>query len=295
MKRLPRSVKQGPLRLGKWQVNAYVLDSGMRLISRKDSFSIFSSEPEHIKNELSSLVKHPSMRDLPNSVAAMAFLDPQKFVDNSGKTIEGTDAESVVAVCRFFLRAREYKLIDTRIASTLAQVAESLIVSIAHVGLAALIDEATGFQQIREKNALQALLDQYLRKELAVWAKRFPDEFYMQIFRLKGWDWQGMRINRPGVVGMYTRDIVYARIAPGVLVELERRNPSDGHGKRTDKHHQWLTDDIGHPALQQHLYAVIGLMRASSSWSQFNTLLKRSFPRKGDQLDLLDLSESDLD
>ena len=31
--------------------------------------------------------------------------------------------------------------------------------------------------------ALQAILDAYLRKELA-WAKRFPDEFDRQIFRL---------------------------------------------------------------------------------------------------------------
>ena len=56
--------------------------------------------------------------------------------------------------------------------------------------------------------------DRFLRKELAAWAKRFPDEFYQQIFRLQGWEWKGMSINRPQAVGHYTKDIVYARLAP---------------------------------------------------------------------------------
>ncbi len=36
-------------------------------------------------------------------------------------------------------------------------------------------------QETRDKKALQAILDRYLRRELATWAKRFPDEFYRQI------------------------------------------------------------------------------------------------------------------
>jgi len=39
----------------------------------------------------------------------------------------------------------------------------------------ALVDEATGYQEIRDRLALQAILDRFLRKELAAWAKRFPD------------------------------------------------------------------------------------------------------------------------
>ncbi|WP_442886434.1 P63C domain-containing protein [Candidatus Binatus sp.] len=39
--------------------------------------------------------------------------------------------------------------------------------------------------------------------------------------------------------------------------ELEVRNPIES-GRRKAKHHQWLTEDIGRPALAQHLYAVIG-------------------------------------
>ena len=95
-----------------------------------------------------------------------------------------------------------------------------------------------------------------------------------------------MSINRPQVVGTYTRDIVYSRLAPGIVEELERRNPRDEHGERKGKHHQLLTDDIGHPALAQHLYAVLALMRIAPNWRTFKSILQSAFPLKGDQLEL---------
>ncbi|MCH7752817.1 MAG: hypothetical protein IH898_11760, partial [Planctomycetes bacterium] len=49
---------------------------------------------------------------------------------------------------------------------------------------------------------------------------------------------------RPGVVGKYTNDIVYERLAPGVLDELRVRNPTDHKGRRRAKHHQWLSRDV---------------------------------------------------
>jgi hypothetical protein len=129
------------------------------------------------------------------------------------------------------------------------------------------------------------MLDSLLRKELAAWAKRFPNEFYEHIFRLRGWKWKGRGTNPPQAVAGYTKDIVYARLAPQILEELERRNPVDG-GRRRAKHHQWLTEDVGHPALAQHLHAVITLMRVSRNWGQFKLMLDTAHPKRGDTLQL---------
>jgi hypothetical protein len=96
------------------------------------------------------------------------------------------------------------------------------------------------------------------------------------IFRLRNWTLghtKGNRAYRPQIVANYTKDLVYARLAPGILRELEARNPIDEHGHRKAKHHQWLTEDVGHPALAQHLHAVIGLMRAANSWDDFKNML----------------------
>ncbi|MBC7620138.1 MAG: P63C domain-containing protein [Candidatus Saccharibacteria bacterium] len=158
--------------------------------------------------------------------------------------------------------------------------------SLAKVGIAALVDEATGYQEVRDRDALQALLDKYLLQEHAAWAKRFPDDFYRQMFRLKNWEFPTPGGARPGVVGRYTLDIVYERLAPGLVDELKERNPKSEAGHRKTKHHQWLTDDVGHPALTNHIHAVMGLMRASKTWEMFKTLLDSAFPKKGTQFRL---------
>jgi hypothetical protein len=66
---------------------------------------------------------------------------------------------------------------------------------------------------------------------------------------------------------------------PGALDELNKRNPSDGHGHRKHKHFQHLTDKFGHPKLKDHLGDVVLLMKDSNSWPEFRRLLERVKPR----------------
>ena len=84
----------------------------------------------------------------------------------------------------------------------------------------------------------------------------------------------------------YTNDIVYARLAPGVLEDLKARNPVLPSGNRKNKHHQWFMPDLGHPKLKEHLAAVIALMRAAANWGQFQRSLKRAFPVLNDQYEM---------
>ena len=183
-----------------------------------------------------------------------------------------------------YLRARAAGKLKGR-QKEIADQAEILGRGLMRLGIVALVDEVTGFQEVRDRDALQEILTIFLRTELAAWAKRFPDEFYRQIYKLRGWQWKGRAVNPPQVVAYYTKDIVYARLAPGILTELEKRNPS-AQGGRKHKHHQWLTDDVGHPALAQHLHAVITLMRISTTWDQFMLWLDQAHPRRGDTLQL---------
>jgi hypothetical protein len=91
---------------------------------------------------------------------------------------------------------------------------------------------------------------------------------------LRNWPWKGRSKNPPQAVAGYTKDIVYARL-----------DPIEG-GRRKAKHHQWLTDDVGNPALAQHLHAVITLMRVAMNWSQFKAMLDVAHPKRGDTLQL---------
>lgn len=215
---------------------------------------------------------------------------PVKYRTVDGGMALGYEASLLPKVCEIYLKARDADALTSQ-QQHIAKACEILLRGLATVGIIALVDEATGYQQVRDREALQQILDKYLRKEFAVWASQFPDSFYKEIFRLRNWQWKGMKINRPQCVAAYTKDFVYSRLAPDLLKELETRNPTDETGKRKAKHYYWLTEDIGHPALSQHLHAVIGLMRASDDWDQFKKMINRAFPKRSLQKELFNLED----
>ena len=47
-----------------------------------------------------------------------------------------------------------------------------------------MVDEATGYEEIRARRALATILEKFIIKELRPWTRTFPYEFYEQIFRL---------------------------------------------------------------------------------------------------------------
>ncbi|RKH12813.1 hypothetical protein D7V97_07425 [Corallococcus sp. CA053C] len=130
----------------------------------------------------------------------------------------------------------------------------------------------------------EAVAKLFVRTTLGAWTKRFPDEFYWHIYRMRGWPWQNMEVNHPQVVASYTINFVYERLAPGLLSQLEKQNPANERGSRKARHHQYLTEDIGHPALEMHLHAVLCIMRGSSTWEHFLLALDRFHPRQGRNL-----------
>lgn len=274
-----------PLRIAGMEIPCYVLEDGRRVLVRSAILKALnmSGGSAHAGLEGDRLVKFVSTKAIKPYVSdelIQALTKPILISTPHGPLAHAAEATVLADLCDAVLDARlKGDLHHQQI--HIAEQCEILVRGFARVGIIALVDEATGYQEARTREALQAILDKYLLKEFAAWARRFPDEFYHEMFRLKGWQWRGLKVGRsPGVVGRYTNDIVYERLAPGLLQELQERNPKNEKGYREHKHHQLLTDDVGHPALAQHLYAVIGLMRACSSWDQFYRMMQRAFPKR---------------
>jgi hypothetical protein len=207
-----------------------------------------------------------------------------------GKTVVGYNAELLPEICDVMLKARREGLLKYSRQRMIADQCEILLSAFARVGLIALIDEATGYQYTRAKEALVKILEKFISKELLKWVKTFPDEFYKLMFSLKGWRFNPLSVKRPIVVGRLTNNLVYERLAPGVLTELRRLNPKTEKGTRPHRHHQWLTEDIGHPKLREHLASLISLMRAAANWADFYRMVQRALPRYGD-LPLIEYGE----
>jgi hypothetical protein len=99
------------------------------------------------------------------------------------------------------------------------------------------------------------------------------------MFRLRNWQFNEKTTARPPLVGKLTNDLVYQRLAPGVLKRLREKNPVVSHGRRRHKHFQWLTENIGDPKLREHLAVVTDFMKVSDTWKQFIALLDRARPK----------------
>jgi hypothetical protein len=210
---------------------------------------------------------------------------PIEFEDSNGRRIFGFRAKSLPMVCGFFIDALENKqLLPGQV--HIGERCKILIRGLATVGIIAMVDEATGYQDVRAREALAKILDEFLKNELGKWAKRFPDEFYREMFRLRGWRWNPFSVRRPSVVGHLTVDVVYKRLAPGVLNELKLKAERNERGKLKRHYHRWLTEDVGHPRLQEHLSATIALMKVSENWDQFTKMLDVAKPRWSPQLTL---------
>ena len=282
-----KATHTGEIFLGNVAIPCHVLEDGSRVISGRAMQNSLGFSKNASGSALTRFVETKLQKFLPEDVIEK-LKNPLVFdrVGGGGSAPEtyGNEGTILIDVCDALIQARKKKDFLTETQRQYADAAEMIIRSVAKVGIIALIDEATGYQEVRDKRALQALLDKYLQKELAAWAKRFPDEFYKEMFRLRGWNWSFLK--RPSYVGKLTNDLVYERIAPGLLEELQKRNPKDETGKTKGRHHQLFTEEVGHPALAQHLYAVVGLMRACANWDEFYRLLQRSFGKKNDQLSL---------
>lgn len=221
--------------------------------------------------------------DLRRATEPIVFRSPRGG-GKGGNRAFGYAAELLPKVCDVYLRARrEGALLRQQV--HVAEACEILYGALAESGIVGLVDEATGYQAVRSRTALQDIFNAFLRRELAAWVQRFPEDFYRELYRLRGWEWRGMSVGRPQVVAYYTVDLVYSRLLPHIMDELESRMPRTASGRRKGKLHQLFSEDVGHPALAQHIYSVVTLMRVADDgdWEHFMRMLDRAHPRKTDK------------
>jgi hypothetical protein len=212
-----------------------------------------------------------------------ALRQPFTYITPGGRRALGYPAEILPQVCEVYLEARhQHKIRKSQEPASWA--AEVLLRGLARVGITALVDEATGYQDARAKDALAKILEAYVAKELQPWVRTFPPDYYREMFRLRGLDYPRDTPKRPQYFGRLTNDIVYRRIAPGVLSELKRVQIKDDEGRPKHKLFQRLTTNAGYPKLREHLGSVVTLMKLSRDWGEFRNMLDRIHPRYGDTM-----------
>jgi hypothetical protein len=290
---LPNAVfgsSERPLIIGGIEIPCYVLEDRRRVLVQRalqTSIGMSTSGGSEGAQRLAIFVEGLARKGVDCNDLAVRIRNPILFrPTGGGKAAYGYEATIINDVCDAVLDARKIKGALAPQQQHFAKQCELLLRGLARVGIIDLVDRATGYDRFRFRENIDEAIERFIAKELQPYARFFPDEFYEQIFRLNVWPYDSTSSKRPGVVGHWTNDIIYARLAPGILDELHRQTPRDDKGRLKNKLTQRLTSDIGHPKLKDHLTMVVALMRAARNWRDFYALLDRSLPRYNTTLEL---------
>jgi hypothetical protein len=290
--KVPLAHHTGTIRIGTTELDCAVLDDGTRLVSQGHILQALgrSASTGRRRNDAAITPPFLSASNLRPFVSPEleAELKPIEYRTEGSKPVAtGYPAATLPMICEVYLAADDAgRLLPSQ--QKARDAASVLIRGLARVGITALVDEATGYQDVRDRDELQRLLESYVEEAFHPWVKRFPDEFFKEIYRIYRLSNTKHRSNHPQFIGNFINDYVYGALPSGVLDELRRVNPANESGNRPRKHHQHLTQETGNRHLDLQIATVITLMKISSGKEEFKALFKKRFPRAKRVLTVVD-------
>jgi hypothetical protein len=283
---LPKATHAGELKIGDISLPCYVLDDGSRVLSARGINFAFSGStggglsnpsPDGARN-LPRILSSKSIKSLITEDFMARLMEPKEFRPlHGGRSAFGYDAAILPEMCEVIIDAYKLGSIKSEKAKDKADI---LIRGFARVGIVALVDEATGYEKDRVAGSLAKILEAFIAKELQPYVKTFPADYYEQLFRIYNLPYPpiGNKSWRPSFIGKITNDVIYARLAPDILPELKK---AASKAERKSKLHQWLTNDIGHPKLREHLASIITILKLSNTPKEFKDNVDRIHTRYG--------------
>ncbi|QQO20106.1 P63C domain-containing protein [Bradyrhizobium diazoefficiens] len=291
--KLLKSVASGILNLGSAQLECAVLDdeNHTRVLTQAGFLTALDRAPKPNSGGGGAVANLPVFlqaknlesfisKELEWSSTPIVF-EASKGGGLSGRSL-GYRAQLLPDVCWVYHNAQiAGKLLPSQM--HVAEKCTALLRALTNVAIDALVDEATGWQYLREKDDLQKLLAAYMSSELMPWTERFPREFYKEMFRLWNWQWPPANSDKggpqgPRYAGKLTNKLVYDQLPPGVADGLKNKTPADANWQRKDRLHQWLNEEIGQPHLEKQVAVATNIMKVCDDKDEFMMKFERAFP-----------------
>jgi len=300
---LPRASHDGPLQIGDAVLIAAVLTNGKRLLSQGTVLQAIGrsrtpkggtggfSNVDQLPFFLSAEVLKPFI-----SEELLMSTTPIHFRLKKGAKTVGYDAMLLPMICEVYLNFRDYLQLElaskddprVKTAETMMKryghiiaACDSLMRGLARRGIIALVDDATGYQNERVLEDIQRLvIEAYVTPKLQTWTRKFPHEFFREVYRLHGWDYKPGQLKHPSYVGKFINKYVYDALPVGVADELRLTLPKNEKGNRKAKLWQALTTETGSPHLDKQLNDDILLMQVSDTPEEFDAHWQRVFGKQ---------------
>jgi hypothetical protein len=273
--KLPRATHEGVLTIGNADIACANLDNGMRVLTQS-SFMLALGRARQAKgrdyydgdvNMPAFLTAKNLKTFIPNDLAVTS--SQIEFAAKNGMRAFGYSADLMPKVCYVFLDAKEAGALN-HTQEHIAEQAKILVRGFAHIGIRALVDEATGFQLERPRRDLEEQLRRFLSESLRKWVRTFPADYFKHLCRLRGVEFRD-DMKLPQYFGTLTNNLIYRRIAPGLLKRLKERRVEIG--RPNEKLHSGLSLDVGVPEVLVHLGVVVGLMKIHTNYEAFEKQL----------------------
>ena len=298
---LPRASHQGLMPIGDVQIEVYRLHDGRRLIAKAAMAKALTLKSEGgnaflrtvTRKGVRSAISDDLWEKIENPIT-FRYLDTDSR-DSQGGTADGYEATTLIEVCDALIQARNDKLLAPS-QHFLALQAEIIVRSAAKLGIVALVDAATGYIEDVKKEEYLRLWQDFVSKEFRQWEAEFPNQFADMIYKIYGIKRKDPKsFKHPQFFGWFTRKYIYHPLANSrgaILDLLDDANPVVyAGGTRRYKLHSFLSEQVGLPALRQHLWQTIGIGNASRDKAVFQRNFYRAFPEaipkaNPDQLEL---------
>jgi hypothetical protein len=277
-----------PMRIGAIEIPCYVLMDGRRVLAQRglqSGIGLSEGGGKRGARKIVGLLIDLARKGIDINGLALRADSPIRFIlPQGGVVADGYEATILPDICAVIIEAGRRGKLGKRL-NHLATRCAILQHGFATVGIIALVDEATGYQDFRARDALAKIIERFVAKDIQPYVRTFPPEFYKQIFRLYGWNYSE-NCGRPGVVGVITNNLIYKRLAPGVLDELRKRVPRDETGRLKTKLFRALTPDFGHPKLRELLAGTTMLAKYSPNLETFKHRMDVEYPQYGKTMEL---------
>lgn len=287
---IPKATYEGTLIIGDMEIPCAVLEDGTRVLTQSGvMLALGRARQAKGRRYYDADVNLPAFLTAKN---LKPFIPSELTVTSSQiefKTLRGIRAfgyraELLPKVCGVFLDADREGALDHG-QKHIAERAMILIRGFASVGIIALVDEATGYQYERPRRDLEEYLKKFLSENLRRWVRTFPGDYFKHLCRLKNVELRpDMKL--PQYFGHLTNDLIWRRIAPGLLRALKERRSE--RGSPSNKLHSWTSDEIGKPELLLHMGTVVGLMKLNTDYDTFHKQLDAVAPVYPDEPGLFD-------
>jgi hypothetical protein len=244
-RKLPCETHRGLLSIGGIKIGCVNLDNGARLFSRSALTGAFGAEEAGDEPDPPAFLA--GVWEGMSFSLRTSLLHGTRYLDTRGKLARGYDAALLPKVCQAFIDAGHAGALRPE-DKPLERLAHAIRYGLARAGLMGLVDEATGYQEVRAGDALALALGENIARHLVPWASELPGDLLREVFKLQPLD-----------VADFLRRYIYDPLPGGALIAGPRDEPG--------------------PELRKQIGEVFALCKLSETEEEFAAYFRRLHPR----------------